>query len=75
MKIKLENVGKIKEANIELNGITIIAGENSTGKSTVGKMLFCVYNSFFRIEEQIYNERKKTIHRVISNYEIGRAHV
>ena len=31
-------------------------------------MLFCVYNSFFRIEEQIYNERKKTIHRVISNY-------
>lgn len=68
MKIKLENVGKIKEANIELNGITIIAGENSTGKSTVGKMLFCVYNSFFRIEEQIYNERKKTIHRVISNY-------
>ncbi len=36
--------------------------------SSFGKMLFCVYNSFFRIEEQIYNERKKTIHRVISNY-------
>ncbi len=28
MKLELENVGKISLANIELNGITVIAGEN-----------------------------------------------
>lgn len=68
MKLKLENVGKIKKANIELNGITIIAGENSTGKSTVGKVLFCIFDSFFKIKEQINNEREKSIIRVLSNY-------
>ena len=29
MKLELENVGKISLANIELNGITVIAGENN----------------------------------------------
>lgn len=68
MKIKLENVGKIGEAQIELNGITVIAGENGTGKSTVGKMLFCVFKSFYKIEEHIRNERISTVRRAISNY-------
>ena len=53
MKLELENVGKISHANIELNGITVIAGENNTGKSTIGKMLFCVFHAFYKIEEQI----------------------
>ena len=44
MKLELENVGKISLANIELNGITVIAGENNTGKSTVGRALFAMFN-------------------------------
>lgn len=68
MKLELENVGKISCANIELNGITVIAGENNTGKSTVGKMLFCVFHAFYRIEEQIREERVKSISRVLSSY-------
>lgn len=42
MNLELKNVGKIKYADVELNGITVIAGENNTGKSTIGKMLFCM---------------------------------
>ena len=57
MKLELENVGKISLANIELNGITVIAGENNTGKSTIGKMFFCIFHAFYRIEEQIREER------------------
>lgn len=68
MRLKLKNVGKIRKANIELNGITVIAGENNTGKSTVGKMLFCIFHSFYKIEEQINEERQKTISRVILNF-------
>lgn len=41
MKICLKNIGKIKEADIELDGITIIAGDNNTGKSTIGKSVYC----------------------------------
>ncbi|MDD6857682.1 MAG: ATP-binding protein, partial [Lachnospiraceae bacterium] len=68
MKLSLKNVGKIKEADIELNGITVIGGENNTGKSTIGKMLYCVFHSFYRIEDQILDERKKTINRVLINF-------
>ncbi len=68
MKLKLSNVGKIRKAEIEFNGITVIAGENDTGKSTVGKMFFCVFHSFYKIQEQINEERQKTIARVIATY-------
>ena len=30
----------IKEANVKIDGLTVIAGENDTGKSTVGKALY-----------------------------------
>lgn len=68
MKLKLKNVGKILEADIEFNGITVIAGENNTGKSTVGKMLYCIFNSFYKMEKQINDERQKTIVRALVNY-------
>ncbi len=68
MKLNLVNVGKIKKADIKLDGITVIAGENNTGKSTVGKMLFCIFNTFYKIEMQINEERQKTIARLIMNY-------
>lgn len=68
MRLELENVGKINVANIKLDGITVIAGENNTGKSTIGKMLFCVFSAFHRIEEQIKEERIKSISRALSSY-------
>ncbi len=68
MKLELKNIGKISHANIELNGITVIAGENNTGKSTIGKMLFCVFHAFYKIEEQIIDERTKSISRVLNSY-------
>lgn len=74
MRLELTNVGKIRKADVELNGVTVIAGENNTGKSTVGKMLFCVFHSFYRIEEQISEERQKTIARVLANYYHETAH-
>jgi predicted ATP-dependent endonuclease of OLD family len=40
MKLQLENIGMIKNANLQFNGLTVIAGENDTGKTTVGKILF-----------------------------------
>ena len=38
MKLEFRNIGKISEAEIEANSITVIAGNNDTGKSTVGKL-------------------------------------
>jgi len=43
MELQLENIGMIKEANVSINGLTVIAGENDTGKSTVAKALYCIF--------------------------------
>lgn len=39
MKIKLNNIGMTDTAVVDIDGITVIAGENNTGKSTVSKAL------------------------------------
>lgn len=57
MNLELVNIGKISKANIDLNGITVIAGENNTGKSTVGKALYSVFRGLFNIQNRIKNER------------------
>ena len=53
MKLLIRNVGKLKEADVEINGITVIAGENNTGKSTVGKTLFSLFSGFYNLNEKI----------------------
>ncbi|MBD5524270.1 MAG: ATP-binding protein [Lachnospiraceae bacterium] len=68
MNLEVTNIGKISHANIELNSITVIAGENNTGKSTIGKMLFCVFHAFHGIEEQVVAERVKSIARILRGY-------
>ena len=61
MKLNIKNFAKIKNADILIDGITVIAGENNTGKSTVGKILFSLYNSISGIEKKIDMQRKKEI--------------
>lgn len=60
-----KNIGKIETASVEINGITVIAGENNTGKSTVGRALFAVFNSFYNIQKQIESERVQNIENLI----------
>ena len=45
MQITLKNVGYIKEANVGLTGLNVIAGPNGTGKSTVGKTVYTIIKS------------------------------
>lgn len=67
MRLSLKNIGKIKEASVEINGITVIAGENDTGKSTVGRALFSVFNSFCDIDVRIREERVESIVTILKS--------
>lgn len=41
-KIKIENIGPLKKVNIELEKITVVIGPQSSGKSTIAKLIcFC----------------------------------
>ena len=61
MKLSIRNLGKLKEADVEINGITVIAGENDTGKSTIGKVLFSIFQSLYKLDDQIIREKRNTI--------------
>lgn len=63
MELDIKNFAKIKEADIVIDGITVIAGENNTGKSTVGKILFSLFNSLNDIEAKITKDRMQTLER------------
>jgi len=71
MELQLKNIGMIKEANVKIDGLTLIAGENDTGKSTVGKGLYSIikfYKTIFKKRrdnlwndyEHIFNEVYKS---------------
>jgi predicted ATP-dependent endonuclease of OLD family len=40
MKLHIENFRKIASADLELNGLTVVIGDNNTGKSTIGKLWY-----------------------------------
>ena len=56
MRFQITDVGRIRKADIKLDGITVIAGENNTGKSTVGKALFAYANADGDLERNIKEE-------------------
>ncbi len=60
-RIEIKNIGKINNAEIKLNGLTVIAGENDTGKSTIGKLIFSIVKAISRYEQDL-NESK--IHNI-----------
>ena len=65
MKLKVSNFTRIAEANIEIDGITVIAGQNNTGKSTIGKILFSLFNSINNLDEKIITQVKNDLFNYI----------
>ena len=57
MKLTLDNIGMISHADIRLDGLTVIAGENDTGKSTVGKLIFALIKAFNRYEQDLHESK------------------
>lgn len=56
MRFSIENIGAIDSATVDIDGITIIAGENNVGKSTIGKALFAFLrnmNDWKKIYDQV----------------------
>lgn len=68
MKLQISNFAKIEKADINIDGITVICGDNNTAKSTIGKILFSIFDSNFDIEKKIVNELGKDIEEIILRY-------
>lgn len=55
--IEIKNVGKINSASIKINGLTVIAGVNDTGKSTAGKILFSIIKATSRYKQDLKEDK------------------
>lgn len=66
MKFKCENIGKVSFADIELSKISVIAGLNNTGKSTIGKAFYCMFNGFSDIENEIKRNLNSSLFKQVS---------
>jgi predicted ATPase len=51
MHIKIQHTGIIQRANVKLSGLNVIGGDNDTGKSTVGKLIFAIVKAVSRYED------------------------
>lgn len=58
MKLILENIGLLQHAEVTLHKLCVIAGENDNGKSTVGKIVFCIVKAINRYKEDLQESKE-----------------
>lgn len=61
MKITVDNFGIIENAEVKIGGLTVVTGENDTGKSTIGKVLFSLVKAFARYREDLEENKENII--------------
>lgn len=66
MLLKMNNVGRLKPVEVRIDGLTVICGNNNTGKSTIGKTLYCIFNALYDIDENIRRDKLNLIVQYLS---------
>lgn len=61
MNIDIRNFAKVGHVNIDLDGLTVIAGMNGTGKSTVSRALMAYFTLLRRMGSHINDQRIKSV--------------
>lgn len=67
--IHIKDLWAIKDADIKLNGINVIAGVNGCGKSTMSRLLYYVYNNVNNYQHLVYNKYRKSASKILEIYE------
>jgi len=66
--LSISNFGIIKSAtNIQIEGLTVITGNNDTGKSTIGKLLFAIIKSIKRTERHDEKKMETLVRAEVTN--------
>ena len=67
MQIKLRNIGMLKKAELNLNSLTLIAGENDNGKSTIGKVIFCIIKAINKYKDELQESKEHKLKERLEN--------
>ena len=73
----VRNYRAIHHADIALDGITVLTGENGCGKSTIGRLLYYIVNGLEEYDSNVFSAFKReviellpTIRRISSDFEM-----
>ena len=66
LEVGIKNFRAIKEATIKLDGITVVAGENSSGKSTISKLLYYLFRISHTYDYFLKKELEHKISRILN---------
>ena len=64
IRLKTEGFRAIQSADIIIDGITVVAGENSSGKSTLSKLLYYLFKTAANYDSLVYKELRFKLENV-----------
>lgn len=68
MNVQIQNIGILKDAEICLDGLTVITGYNDSGKSTVGKALYSLYHGMNVYQDKILDDSVEYVLDALNSY-------
>ncbi|MGL4805722.1 MAG: hypothetical protein ACRC26_05185, partial [Bacteroidales bacterium] len=72
VKLSISEFRAIKQAEIKLNGITVVSGINGCGKSTLSKFLYYAFRSTNNYEDLVLKEYRTQMREIFRVFEIIR---
>lgn len=67
MELNIRNIGKIGLADVVIDGIIVIGGQNGTGKSSISRALFSMASGFYEFEKRIEEECRSAVSRYMNH--------
>ena len=71
LQIEIKKFRSVESADIKIDGITLVAGENGSGKSTISKILYYLFKTVGNFEDLVIkdlNFKLRNIHRYFDYY-------
>ncbi len=69
MGLELQYIGRVAEAKVECQGITVVAGTNGSGKSTVSKTIYALQESFYGLRSKAVLQKRRSITKTLANWQ------
>lgn len=70
LRVKIEEFRAISQADIIVDGITVVAGENGCGKSSISKLIYYLYKTMSNYEDLVTSRLHFDLRQIIRFLEI-----
>jgi energy-coupling factor transporter ATP-binding protein EcfA2 len=64
LQIEIKKFRSVESADIKIDGITLVAGENGSGKSTISKILYYLFKTVRNFEELVVRDLKRKLNNI-----------